>query len=349
MVFLVVVTHVAVGYERYSMGAEWWIVVDPSNNDFAGILFLILDIFVMAVIFFISGYFAPMSLDRNSVIGFVKSKFRRLMVPWIFAVLTLLPAYKIIFLYSRGLPQEYWTEYFHWNSLWSQNWLWFLPVLFTFNVLYLLIHRLGSSKAGFIKSVMIAFLAGLAYSFLMDYYEWQGWTKSVLIDFQNERVFIYLLVFLTGAISYKHRLFVEGKRNKKLEIIAHSIGWIPVNLYLAGIIYGLIKPDQYLFSKAMDVFLLRLSFMLSLIYFIYTLLITFRNYADKNGVVWRHLNKNSYGVYIIHVIVMGLMALVFRGMGIPSLVKFFSLVLSSYLISNFFVYLYDQIKSKIFG
>ena len=45
MIFLVVLIHVATSYERYSMGALWWIVVDPATNDLPGIIFLIVNIF----------------------------------------------------------------------------------------------------------------------------------------------------------------------------------------------------------------------------------------------------------------------------------------------------------------
>jgi hypothetical protein len=49
----------------------------------------------------------------------VKGKFKRLMIPWVIAVLSLIPLYKVIFLYSRGLPQEHWATYFH---ITNPNW-----------------------------------------------------------------------------------------------------------------------------------------------------------------------------------------------------------------------------------
>ncbi len=66
------------------------------------------------------------------------------MVPWAIAILTLIPFYKLIFLYSRGLPQGSWTTYFHFsNGIFSMSWLWFLPVLFLFDLLYLLLWKLN--------------------------------------------------------------------------------------------------------------------------------------------------------------------------------------------------------------
>ena len=142
MIFLVVLCHAGGVYESSGGWALFWIVDDPATNHLSGILFLIMDIIMIPAIFFVSGFLAPLSMKNKKGWALLKSKFKRLIVPWIIAVLTLIPLYKIIFLYSRNLPQESWTTYFHWsNGIWSQNWLWFLPVLFLFDILYLLFSR----------------------------------------------------------------------------------------------------------------------------------------------------------------------------------------------------------------
>jgi peptidoglycan/LPS O-acetylase OafA/YrhL len=47
-----------------------------------------------------------------------------------------------IFLYPRQLPQEHWSTYFHFsNGVFSQSWLWFLPVLFLFDAAFWLLAR----------------------------------------------------------------------------------------------------------------------------------------------------------------------------------------------------------------
>ncbi len=117
MIFLVVLVHAGGVYESSGIWAFFWIVDDPATNDLSGIINLIVDIFVMSTIFFVSGFFSPLSLKNKKGWAFLKSKFKRLMIPWIVAVLTLIPIYKIIFLYSRNLPQESWTTYFHWFYL----------------------------------------------------------------------------------------------------------------------------------------------------------------------------------------------------------------------------------------
>ncbi len=110
-IFLVVLIHAGIVYE--TILENIWIVSDPAKNSSIGLVRMYLELFVMYLIFFVSGYFVPLSVKRKSAMDFLKSKFKRILWPWVLAVFTLIPAYKIIFLYSRGLPQEEWYSYFH--------------------------------------------------------------------------------------------------------------------------------------------------------------------------------------------------------------------------------------------
>ena len=116
IIFLVVLYHAGWVYERSGLISSSWIVDDPSKNDLSGMLNLITDIFMMPTLFFISGYFSVLSLKTRQVWTFLKFRFKRLVVPWILAVLTLIPLYKFIFLYSRNLPQGNVVSYFHFTD-----------------------------------------------------------------------------------------------------------------------------------------------------------------------------------------------------------------------------------------
>lgn len=349
MIFLVVVIHAGGVYESSGVWASFWIVDDPSTNNLAGILFLILNIFVIATLFFISGFFAPLSAANKGVWAFLKSKFKRLMIPWAVAVLTLIPLYKIIFLYSRNLPQENWTTYFHWNSIWSQNWLWFLPVLFLFDVLYVCLSKANVTlpKINLKQAILAVFITCVVYSFCMDFFNLHGWTKIVLVDFQNERILIYFVIFMLGSLCYKLKTFESDWRNKKLEIILHCTGWIPMNLYIFLLIYSLLNPGKYIISEVVDVLLIRLNFVLSLAYLLYAMIITFKNYLNKEWAISKELSRNSYGVYIIHVIAVGAIALTMLNAAIPSLLKYLILTVSTYAACNLIVSFYRRALDRI--
>ncbi len=344
LVFLVVLIHAAVVYEKTGMGTLWWIVSDPSTSDVPGILFILLNIFVIATLFFVSGYLAPLSLQHKNKRTFLTTKFKRLVMPWAIAVLTLIPLYKIIFLYSRNIPQENWTTYFHWNAMWNQNWLWFLPVLFLFNLLYagLSSLRLNLSHVSLKRAIGVVLVVSFLYSFFMDLLGLHGWTKTLLIDFQNERLLIYFMMFLLGSLCGKRKVFVSAWHHKKLDLILHCTGWIPLNLYFFQLITSLLNPGKYLVSDLVDTLFLRLNFTLSLAYLVYAMVTTFRKYLNKQGKISRMLNANAYGVYLIHVVVMGGIASAMLHTAVPSLLKLLLLTVSTFGLSHLIIYAYRQ-------
>ena len=93
MIVFVVVYH---SVAAYATVAPWWSVHDTSFFA-ADIIRELLDVFMMPVLFFIAGYFALPSLEKRGVGEFIKDKGKRLLVPWILAVVVFMP----LLLYER--------------------------------------------------------------------------------------------------------------------------------------------------------------------------------------------------------------------------------------------------------
>ena len=346
MIFLVVVIHSGLVYEKGIFSSYFWIVYDPSTNTVVQVIRIILDIFIMSTIFFISGFLTPLSLKNKSGWAFLKSKIKRLIIPWIVAVVTLMPLYKFIFLYSRNLPQQNWTTYFHWsNEMWSQNWLWFLPVLFLFDILYLLLSKviIKLPDISLKKAIGAIFLIGFIYSVCMDIFHFQGWTKTILLDFQNERLLIYFMVFLLGSHCYRLKIFKTTPKSNKLYIIIICTAWMPILVYRFFYMNSLIRPGVFIFSDMIDTLLLWFNFHLSLLCLLYLMINTFRVYLDKQGKISQELNKNSYHVYIIHVVVIGGIAMAMLHTTPPSLLKFLLVTVTTFAVSNSFIYFYREV------
>ena len=220
MIFLVIMMHAGIVYESSGINEFIsWIVVDPSTNDVSGIMsFIVFDIFIMATLFLVAGFVSPRSVDGKQGWSFVVSRLKRLVLPWLIAVLVLIPLYKVIYLYARGLPQGNLSTYFHFSSpsLTGQNWLWFLPLLFVFNIVYFLLSKLNISLSSisFRIGVAIAFVIILIYSIAMDVYGLRGWTLTTLIDFQNERLLVYFVIYLLGALAFRQNAFAEKPKTK---------------------------------------------------------------------------------------------------------------------------------------
>jgi len=351
MIFLVVLLHAGIVYESSGGGALFWIVDDPSTNRLSDILNQILDIVVMPTIFFVSGFFAALSIQKKGGWSFLKTRLRRLIVPWLFAVFTLMPLYKFLFLYSRNIPQESWTTYFHFsNGIFSQSWLWFLPVLFLLDVLYLVFSKakIDLSRIGLKNAVLAATLIGFAYLVCMYVLDAEGWTKIAWINFQNERLLIYFMIFLLGSLCHKLGAFELKGTSKKLYLVLLCTAGIPVYLYIRFYENSLLRPGRHVVSELTDAMVIRSALLLSMFCLLFVAINTFRYYLNRQGRIGRELSRSSYGVYIIHVIVLGGIAWAMLNTAIPSLLKYVILTVTTYAACNLIVYFYRTvIKSKI--
>jgi len=362
LIFLVVVLHAGLVYESVLQNS--WIVIDPVKNESIGLIRMYLDLFVMFIIFFISGYFIPISVKRKSTLDFLKSKFKRIVLPWIIAVFTLIPAYKFIFLYSRGLPQEEWFSYFHFfertgtdltffaNNP-AQNWLWFLPVLFLFQVAYLGLSksRLFSINISVKSAVILVFVFGLAYSIVISELGLKGWYHSAFLHFQRERLLIYFMSFLLGALCYKQSVFESGNKNKKLYIISNVVLTIALGLFTAVALnsfFNIIDPGRnyYFISEFVDKVCYYAFALISMLSFLHVFIYSFQSSFNKVNALMSELNRNSYAVYIIHTIVLGVIALILMDLNIPAMAKFLLLTTLTFTISNMLIYSWRLAKQK---
>jgi surface polysaccharide O-acyltransferase-like enzyme len=350
-ILLVVLYHVGGVYEAAGMWAPFWIVDDPSTISWVGIVGIMFDIMVMPIMFFVSGYLTPASLKSKNSWEFVKGKVKRLIFPWVIAVFTLIPLYKAIFLYSRGLPQEHWSTYFHFNNPNSQNWLWFLPVLFVFDMFYLLLSKANIKLPNISLKVAVigASIIGFVYSFSIGgLIGFRSWTLTPLIDFENERLLVYFMAFLLGALCYRQNVFAEKPRSKTLYTIANSVAWLPVTGHIFARLWPFFYPNPAAFQiTPLYRLVWWLTFHLSLLVLMYVMIESFWRYLDRPGRLWSELNRNSYGVYIIHVIVIGVFGTLLLNLNIPAVVKYLTLFVSTYVGSNLIVSGYRSLTQAL--
>jgi len=362
LILLVILLHAGMTYE--SGFDSFWIVSDPAKFNPIALIRMYLDIFIMFIMFFVSGYFIPNSLKTKNGWDFLKSKFRRILLPWIIAVFTLIPAYKAIFLFSRGLPQEEWISYFHlfqragtdisfYANNPTQSWLWFLPILFLFQVLYLALHKINllSLRISLKTGVALTFIIGVAYAMSISISGLTGWAHGPLFDFQRERLLVYFMAFLLGSLCYKLNVFESYDKKVKSFIISNVVLAFSLTVFTViaiNIFYNIIDParDHYYFSSLIDRLLYYISLILSMLSFLHIFIHTFRFNFNKSNSLLDQMNKNSYQVYIIHMIVLGVLALVMVKMAIPAFIKYLILTILTFTVSNIIVYAYRSIFQK---
>lgn len=361
MIFFVIAYHAI--YIFTSGLANSWMVVSANKTENLSLVSLYLDTFVMFLLFYISGFFVRQSAQKKSILNFVKDKANRLLLPWLFGVLTMIPLYKIIFLYSRNMPQEAWYTYFHFYSragsdlsLFSnnpvQNWLWFLPVLFAFQIVYIFLKKsnLLKNNLNIQLAIILTVVIGVIYSMTISLLGFKGWYHSWIFHFQNERLLVYFLFFLLGSKTAQLELFSKPL-SKKIYIVSNVVMTLGLTIYTIvalNLFFNLIDPSRnfYFISSIADRIIYYLSMLLSTLIFIHILIYPFHKSLNKPLKLWNNWNRNSYYVYIIHLVVMGFIALATLQLPIPNWINYLLITILTFFVSNGLVSLYYKLTSK---
>jgi hypothetical protein len=128
----------------------------------------------------------------------------------------------------------------------------------------------------------------------------------------------------------------------KLYIAVNATAWIPINIYIVVLINYFLRPGEYIVSEGVDVLLLWFGFHLSMLSLLYCAVTTFKYFFNRQGRLGKELGKLSYDVYIIHIAVMGPIALALLKTDIPAILKYPILALTTYAASNLIVYAYTK-------
>src|SRR5208283_5844610 len=137
IILLVIFLHASWGYmpdpRRY--------VQEPQTNLFCSIVVIVLDVFLMPMLFFIAGYFALPTIQKRGALHFLRKKWIRLGYPFILLSLFWSPILSYVYLYSslRLSYWKFWLEHigsifdFHIGLLVSYNifslhYLWFISL-----------------------------------------------------------------------------------------------------------------------------------------------------------------------------------------------------------------------------
>jgi peptidoglycan/LPS O-acetylase OafA/YrhL len=153
-------------------------------------------------------------------------------------------------------------------------------------------------------------------------------------------------MFLFGSLCFEQKIFDVKPKKGILYNLTICIWWIPILLYHYFYINAAIRQGEFVLSKTVDTLILWFMFHISLICIMYIIIRTFYMYLNKPGKAGSLLNRNSYSVYIIHVVVMGGVAIILLKITLPSLLKFILLTLSTYFISNVLFIFYRKVIQK---
>jgi surface polysaccharide O-acyltransferase-like enzyme len=164
MIILVLVLHSGASYGG---GVDFWPFHDVKSSGAISFFMFLGDVFIMAVTFFIAGYFALPSLIKKGSKDFIKGKLKQLGIPWFAITIFLLPVIDYIHYLNYAKIQlipvaafpEYWllsikkiaefhtgwmdmSAYMNMNEAFYQRYMWFLSLLILFFIIFVFICNL---------------------------------------------------------------------------------------------------------------------------------------------------------------------------------------------------------------
>jgi surface polysaccharide O-acyltransferase-like enzyme len=171
------------------------------------------DVYLMALMFLLSGLFVSPSLARKKNWGFVRDRLRRLGLPYIFGVIVLMPiAFYPAYLATGAEPgiAAYWRHYMDLPFL-PNGQLWFLWQLLALNVVAAAVNvvapnalkALGrwAAEAGrrpvYFFAALVAVSAVVYVPSALAFTPW-AWSDSGIVSVQWSRPLLYAVYFFAG-------------------------------------------------------------------------------------------------------------------------------------------------------
>ncbi|WP_187170491.1 acyltransferase family protein [Salidesulfovibrio onnuriiensis] len=307
IIFAVILLHVSLCYMMYA--PSWWYVINPETSIYFTYAVILIDVPIMPAMFFIAGYFALPSLQRQGTQRFMRSKFRRLLVPWALGVLLLAPPTAHMIYLSRHVPMDlltFWGGEF-WTKAFQQSVYWFLSILFwTFAAFALAAKALPALKNARQQvrnpslPLFPAIIAGtgLAFYLAIRQFPVDGWYVSYLFSFQPERLPLLVGYFALGVWAWRNGWFTEEGYMPRKRI------WLPLAL-LSALAYLAVKlgygtPGAALFGRK-D--LLAPAFTIYCLSAMLGFIALFASIVNARGRVWASASDNSYGIYYVHALI----------------------------------------------
>lgn len=335
-IFMVVVLHVSLCYMKFA--PQWWFVVDPQQSIFFTYAVMLIDVPIMAVMFFLAGYFALSSLQKHGFGRFWVVKFRRIIIPWVLGVLFLSPPAMYMILLSRGKASGFmgfWTGPF-WTTMYSQSVFWFLGTLVIFYLILCICYKLvsglqspprSSRKPSVSLHILFIIVTGGIFLGMNQFYPVDTWvTDYYLIVFQPLRFFGYLLYFGLGILAWKRNWFTRQGYTPKIQL------WLIVCV-VSAVAYLAFKGMMG--TKGTE---LSIQFGNALCFniFAYSTLMTgvavFKRFVNSSNGFWRSFSASSYGLYIFHSLAVYYGAYYLLGIDASSFIKAPLLLVGSTLL-----------------
>ena len=253
---------------------------------------------VMEAFFILNGFFAIQMLRRKTVTQFILNRIRRIFIPFLIGMITIIPVILIISLsYRNNIPlndfslnlliDHYKTNPYNFGHLWS---LWYLLIVYSVFLILESENHLLSTQIRKLSFLQISFLTIIVSSFALFCFHRKYTLLPVDSLFDWQMIIYYLSFFCLGVWFYEKKdEILKMKANYKLYLLA--ILSITIN-----VIYQKSSSQDLLFHFFGKLAYVTHTFCSIVILFS---LIKYGKIGKANGI--KVLSQNMYWLYWIEV------------------------------------------------
>jgi len=292
-------------------------------------------IYLMHLMFFLSGLFVYPSLARKGMVRFLFDRFARLGVPFLLGVFLLMPLvyYPV---YRTTAVDPAWSAFWsHWRALpfWPNGPLWFLSVLFGCNLILIVlcatIPRLRERLAALSANAgahPVRFLVGLvaitalAYVPLSMLYKPWDWVRFGPLAFQPSFVAPYVIFFLAG-VSVSANGFERGLPETDGALMRSWSVWL-LGAFVAFLAW--IIPTALIVKEAHVPGLQIIANFGSIVAsatISFALIALFLRFAVTPSPILGRISVNAYTIYLIHYLFIIWLQYLLLGTALFALIK----------------------------
>ncbi len=282
--------------------------------------------FFMGLLFFISGYFTPLSCDRKGPARFLTDKLIRLGVP-LLAYIFIIGPLLIYFLFVRGQASlaQYYTERILTFRDVNVGPLWFVQALLIFNFAYAAMalrrnrteavpHAFPSRRA-LLAAAMLTGASAFAIRLAVP-------TGKSVFGLQIGFFASYVLLFAAGVMAYRSGWLGNIPLRTRAAWIKTS--GVAVVFLPAALAFGMRFGGLEDFAGGLNPLAAFYALWEPFVAFgiILGLLALFRRYCNCGNAFLRAVSGSSYTAYIIHAPVLVGISMLVRSLAAPPAIKF---------------------------
>jgi surface polysaccharide O-acyltransferase-like enzyme len=322
---LVVLIHVAIIYGN--LGGESGLTA-PGEPVLLLLWFcLVAQPLAMSLLFFVSGYFVPTSFDRKGPLAFLRERLVRLGLPLLLYDLLVTP----LLAYSREVLVQNQSFSFGWFAAQYTSYLsgigtgpmWFVWNLLLFDVGYACWRwataarpqRALGWKASAVQLAVLLLAVGVA-TFIMRLVFPYGWFNALNLRLPSWPQYLgcFVLGLLAARGDWLQQLLDNAGRFWLITGTVAALAFPLLNLAgVMGAFAGGFSWQALLFALWETTAALALGL---------GLLALFRQRYNRMGTLGQQLAANAFAVYVLHVPIIFLVGLFFRGVALPPLLLF---------------------------